>query len=110
MLRKGEMTIAESAEHPETHPPSPEPLSSADLDNWALFLDVDGTLLDIAASPDAVVVPPDLPGLLIRLNERLGGALALVTGREIAVIDRFLGPLKLPVAGVHGAELRLPDG
>ena len=104
------MTIAESAKHPEAVPELPEPLSSADLDNWALFLDVDGTLLDIAASPEAVVVPPDLPDMLARLKERLGGALALVTGREIAVIDRLLVPLKLPIAGVHGAELRLPDG
>lgn len=81
-----------------------------DLDNWAFFLDVDGTLLDIAPSPDAVVIPEGLPETLVRLSEALGGALALVTGREIETIDRFLNPLKLPVAGVHGAELRLPDG
>jgi trehalose 6-phosphate phosphatase len=110
MLRKGEMTIAEGVKNPDPFDALPEPLSSADFDNWALFLDVDGTLLDIAPSPDAVVVPPDLREVLTGLNERLGGALALVTGREIAVIDRLLGPLKLPVAGVHGAELRLPDG
>lgn len=81
-----------------------------DIDDWAFFLDVDGTLLDIASSPDAVVVPEGLPETLLRLSEALGGALALVTGREIETIDRFLHPLKLPVAGVHGAELRLPDG
>lgn len=104
------MTIAESANQSATSPQLPEPLSSADLDNWALFLDVDGTLLDIAPSPDAVVVPPGLPEVLAGLNERLGGAIALVTGREITVIDRLLAPLRLPVAGVHGAELRLPDG
>lgn len=86
----------------------PDPID--DLDRWALFLDVDGTLLDIAPSPEAVVVPPHLPGLLEALSLLLGGALALVTGREIAAVDRFFAPLKLPVAGIHGAELRLPDG
>ncbi len=88
----------------------PKPISASDLSNWALFLDVDGTLLDIAPGPDAVVVPPDLPSVLSRLKDRAGGALALVTGREISFIDRLFAPLELAVAGIHGAELRFPDG
>lgn len=77
---------------------------------WALFLDVDGTLIDIAPTPDAVVVPPELPGMLTELHTALGGALALVTGRSIETADRLLLPARLPIGGIHGAEVRLPDG
>jgi trehalose 6-phosphate phosphatase len=72
----------------------------------ALFLDVDGTLIEIAPKPDEVRVDPLLPGLLARLSERLDGALALISGRSIATLDRLLGPTRLPAAGLHGAELR----
>jgi len=103
------MNLVDNARRPlaaeEPGPPFP-----ASLEKWALFLDVDGTLLEIAPSPDAVVVPPRLPGLLTSLSRALDGALALITGREIAVIDRLFDPLRLPVAGIHGAELRFPDG
>jgi trehalose 6-phosphate phosphatase len=74
--------------------------------DMALFLDVDGTLLDIAPTPDAVTVPVGLGPLLGRLEARLGGAMALVSGREIAVLDELFAPLLLPAAGQHGAELR----
>jgi trehalose 6-phosphate phosphatase len=74
--------------------------------DWALFLDVDGTLLDLAATPDGVEVPGDLPGSLGALHCILGGAIAFVSGREIAVLDRLFAPLRLPAAGQHGAELR----
>jgi len=73
----------------------------------ALFLDVDGTLLEIAPSPDAVVVPPGLVTLLAGLQAGLGGALALVSGRSLATLDRLFAPLRLAMAGQHGAELRL---
>jgi trehalose 6-phosphate phosphatase len=73
---------------------------------WALFLDIDGTLLRMAPTPDAVAVPPELPQLLASLNGGLGGALAIVTGRRVAEADRLLDPVKLVVSGVHGTELR----
>src|SRR5258707_15232628 len=74
--------------------------------DMALFLDVDGTLLDIAPTPDAVTVPVGLGDVLARLDARLGGAMALVSGREIAVLDALFAPLVLPAAGPHGAEPR----
>src|SRR5216684_4273033 len=74
--------------------------------DWALFLDVDGTLLDFAITPEAVEVPPDLIDNLGALRRILGGALALVSGRSIAALDRLFAPLRLPAAGQHGAELR----
>ena len=78
--------------------------------NWALFLDIDGTLLDLAPTPTEVVVPPDLPDLLRALARRLGGAVAVVSGRALTDIDTLLSPLTLAAAGQHGAEIRLPDG
>ena len=73
--------------------------------DWALFLDIDGTLLDIAPTPDAVAVPPSLRENLNILQQRLG-AVALVSGRPLAGIDALLAPLVLPAAGQHGAEAR----
>ncbi len=72
----------------------------------ALFLDLDGTLIDIAPMPDGVTIPDGLVALLDKLTQGLDGALAIVTGRPIADIDRFLAPLAPVVAGVHGAEFR----
>jgi len=68
----------------------PNASRSADESGWALFLDFDGTLVDIVDRPDAVVVDPSLTPLLSRLGERLGGALALVSGRPIAFLDASL--------------------
>ena len=75
----------------------------------ALFLDFDGTLVEIAEGPDAIAMPQWLPAELERLNGRLGGALALVTGRSIDNLHGFLGPLRVHVAGSHGSDMRLPD-
>ncbi|MEZ0001608.1 trehalose-phosphatase [Sinorhizobium fredii] len=83
---------------------------STDRESWALFLDIDGTLLDLAETPDAVAVPPSLPASLDHLSKKLGGALALVTGRGLAYADQFFSPAKFPIAGLHGAERRDPDG
>jgi len=72
----------------------------------ALFLDVDGSLIDLAERPEDVAVPPDLVAALGRLSARVGGALALVSGRAIADLDRLFAPLCLPAAGQHGLEWR----
>ncbi len=72
----------------------------------ALFLDVDGTLLDIAERPGAVLIPPPLVSALARAEERLCGAVALISGRTIDEIDRLFSPLRLRASGVHGAEMR----
>lgn len=77
---------------------------------WALFLDVDGTLLELAANPDAVSVSPEILKLLIDIRAALGGALALVTGRSLTAIDTLFTPEILPVAGQHGAERREAGG
>jgi trehalose 6-phosphate phosphatase len=85
---------------------APSPIAP---DHMALFLDFDGTLVEIAPTPDRVVVPPWLPGLLQRLAARLGGALAVVSGRPLRQLDALL-PVPLAMAGDHGATLRpAPD-
>ena len=76
-------------------------------ERFALFLDFDGTLVEIAPRPDAVRVDPALVPTLERLRERLGGALAIVTGRPVSVIDDFLAPARFDVAGLHGVERRV---
>ena len=77
---------------------------------WALFLDFDGTLIDIAMTPDSVVVPAKLRAVLAACINAFGGAVAIVSGRPIATLDDLLAPLRLPAAGLHGFELRMPDG
>lgn len=79
---------------------------SFDCRRSALFLDFDGTLVEIAARPDNVVLRPRTRELLEALGELTAGAVAIVSGRPLAEIDAFLAPLDLPAAGSHGAELR----
>jgi trehalose 6-phosphate phosphatase len=86
------------------------PLTGLLTDRSALFLDFDGTLAELAPRPDAVVVPHDLPALLMRLHDRLGGALAIVTGRAQADLECLLGPLSLPAAFEHGAVRQTAAG
>jgi trehalose 6-phosphate phosphatase len=74
--------------------------------DWCLFLDVDGTLLELADSPGGVAVDPGLQPLLARLRAVAGGAVALVSGRTIDNIDQLLDTRGLPVAGLHGCERR----
>src|SRR5690348_17074347 len=81
-----------------------------DRGRHALFLDFDGTLVEIAERPDAVRVEPEARAALAFLAHELAGAVAIVTGREIADIDYHLSPLSLPVAGVHGLTRRSFDG
>lgn len=82
--------------------PRPQPAMPG---SFAWFFDVDGTLVDIAPTPDAVQVADAVPRVLARLRD-LGLAIAIVSGRPIEQIDRLLAPLRLPAAGVHGAERR----
>ena len=85
---------------------SPPPLGP----RAALYLDIDGTLLEIAPLPEAVRVPSGLPSLLRGLAAQRGGALALVSGRPLADIDRLFAPWRVAAAGLHGGERRRPDG
>ena len=78
--------------------------------DWALFLDFDGSLVEIAPTPESIHVPASLPSLLVALRRALGGAVAIVTGRPIEQIDGFLGPVVPAVAGLHGIERRKADG
>lgn len=76
----------------------------------AVFLDIDGTLLEIAPSPDAVHVAPSLPPMLLALRRRLGGAVALITGRAISDVDRLFPGMRMAIAGQHGSERRDAHG
>ena len=76
----------------------------------ALFLDFDGTLIDIASCPARVRVPPELPRLLLKLRKERGGALAVLSGRPLAELDRLLAPWRGAAAGLHGSERRRADG
>lgn len=80
------------------------------LATHALFLDIDGTLIDIAMLPNGVVIPSGLAELVSAATLRAHGALAILTGRQIAEVDRFLAPLEPIAAGVHGAEIRHSPG
>jgi len=94
--------------YPMHAPPTvtPPPLDASS----ALFLDVDGTLLEIAPRPELVRVPPELPKMLEQLARQRHGALALITGRTLADLDRLFQPWRGAAAGVHGAERRRMDG
>lgn len=84
-------------------PPAPSP-------DWCLFLDVDGTLIEFTDSPFDPQAGEDLKRLLRAVSDRLGGALALVSGRSIETLDVLFDPLRLPAAGLHGLELRVASG
>lgn len=91
--------------------PSPPNLSALlERGPVALFLDFDGTLVDLAPTPDGIHVPGDLSSRLHALSERLEGRLALVSGRAIVDLEKHLGALKLARAGSHGSDMRLSDG
>lgn len=77
-----------------------------DCNRDALFLDFDGTLVEIAPRPDAILVPPDLGARLNRLGAACNGALAVVSGRDLATLARFLPKFDGVMVGSHGAEAR----
>lgn len=90
---------------------SPRPRPPVPADNWALFLDVDGCLVDFADTPDGVNVPERLRATLEALSARLGGALALVSGRSLQGLDHLFAPLRVATAaGLHGLERRSASG
>jgi trehalose 6-phosphate phosphatase len=90
---------------PDSQPP---PLSR--FEPAALFLDFDGTLVELAEAPGAIAVPAGLAPLLDRLAERLDGRLAIVSGRAVDDLRRHLGPSAVALCGSHGAELHYADG
>lgn len=78
--------------------------------DWCLFLDVDGTLIELCDTPFDTHASDDLKFLLKEVAERLGGALALVSGRSISYLDALFAPLQLPASGLHGVERRKASG
>ena len=83
-------------------PPPPQLRAEA----IALFLDVDGTLVEIEREPGAVRVPERLRAILAELEQAVDSALALVSGRSLQQLDRLFSPLRLSAAGLHGLERR----
>ncbi|MEQ1956150.1 trehalose-phosphatase [Mesorhizobium sp. CN2-181] len=77
---------------------------------FALFLDIDGTLIEHQAHPEGIAVDDELRDLLVSAGEAAGGALAFVTGRSVAMVDRIFAPMAIPVAGLYGLEHRLTHG
>jgi trehalose 6-phosphate phosphatase len=94
---------------PLSLPPPPLSPDTGPIADAALFLDFDGTLVEIAPRPDAVLVQPGLPDLLRRLSAGLDGALAIVSGRPLRDLDHFL-PVPIAKVGDHGATLRPVPG
>src|SRR4051795_11732566 len=108
-----DQNVAEMAQSREISTPEQgsEKFTSAELarrlDEFAVLLDIDGTLLDLAPTPREVWVPPGLAQTLNRLLEKTSGALALVSGRSLNDIDLIFAPEQFPAVGGHGAEMRI---
>jgi trehalose 6-phosphate phosphatase len=108
-----ELPVAEDLVPEEDEAPDAVPvphLLAPHLNETAILLDIDGTLLDLMPTPREVWVPPGLAKTLNRLIERTSGALALVSGRSLNDIDLIFAPEEFPAVGGHGAEMRIaPD-
>jgi trehalose 6-phosphate phosphatase len=89
---------------------APEPGFPTPASAWAIFLDIDGTLVEIAETPQGVQLDPALITTLTSLLRVSDGAVALVSGRSIETIDRLFSPLRPPAAGLHGCERRTARG
>lgn len=89
----------------DLRPPPPAPAR-----DWALFLDVDGCLVDFTDDPLQASASPALVERLLSLSELLDGALALVSGRRVEMLDRMFAPAMFPSAGLHGLERRVDAG
>lgn len=87
-------------------PGSRDPHAEIDPKRTAIFLDIDGTLLDIAPTPLDVKVSDALRETLASLFETFGGAVAFISGRPVGEMDRLFAPLQMPAVGGHGAEVR----
>ena len=87
-----------------------QPETGTGLPLLAIFTDFDGTLVELAETPEAIDVPATLAEQLERTMREFDSAFAVLTGREIADIDRYLSPLHIPVAGAHGTQRRRADG
>lgn len=97
--------------HSALAPGAPPPLATLfEGQSTAIFLDFDGTLVDLAQGPDAIAPLPDLAQRLTRLSQRLDGRCAIVSGRAIADIERHTGPLGIAMAGSHGSDIRSAAG
>src|SRR6476469_3102593 len=108
-----EMSLEEEYPPEDEAPPEAVPVPSSlvpHLNETAVLLDIDGTLLDFAPTPREVWVPPGLAKTLNHLVRRTNGALALVSGRSLNDIDLIFAPDVFPAVGGHGAEMRIePD-
>jgi trehalose 6-phosphate phosphatase len=84
------------------------PPDAADLPpaRWALFLDLDGTLIDFADRPEDVRAHPQLPGMLVALDRMFSGAVAIITGRSVGFVDQLLPDIGLTIVGLHGVQFR----
>jgi trehalose 6-phosphate phosphatase len=107
----GSISISKSKSHSQGVEPNrsgfpPVERDAIDFASSAILLDIDGTLLDLAATPAGVLVPSTLQATLTTLWKWTGGALALISGRSLNDIDRIFAPLELPAVGGHGAEIR----
>lgn len=100
--------MGSTAEHSGVGPDKAVPV--LDVDGTAFFFDFDGVLADIVDDPSAVTVEPGVLQNLAALSKATGGAVALISGREISQLDAFVSPHSFPVAGAHGAERRIADG
>lgn len=103
MVRHEQGPKVEASDLPS--PPLPMP-----GERWALFVDIDGTLVDFAATPDGVRIDPDTLATLARLSARLSGALAVLSGRNLFEVDRLLSPHVFPAGALHGLERRDEHG